>query len=183
MLSERLPESGRALEIGSGSGQHAAAFAEAFPGIDWTPSDPDPQARESISAWTDEVRVANLLSVLDLDVTSEDWFEAAGNPYDAILAINVVHISPWRATKGLMRGAGQLLAPGGFLYLYGPFMREGRHTSDSNVRFEEWLKGLSPEYGVRDLADVEAEANANGLMLDDVVDMPANNFSVFLRKG
>lgn len=182
VLSACLPSSGRALEIGSGSGQHAAAFARAFPAIEWLPSDPDPQARESIAAWAQETDADNLLPAIDIDVTREDWHAGIEGPLDAVLAINMVHISPWEATLGLMRGAGRLLVPGGILYLYGPYRRDGRQTSESNVRFEQWLKGLSPQYGVRDLADMEREGSANGLLLDEVIDMPANNFSLVLRK-
>lgn len=183
VLQDRLPDKGRALEIGSGSGQHAAAFAKTFAGITWVPSDPEPQARESIAAWSEEVQLANLAAALDLDAARDDWFEDAGAPYDAMLAINVIHISAWPTTKGLMRGAGRLLKPAGMLYLYGPFRRNGEHTSESNVRFEEWLKGLSPEYGVRDLGDVESEASIHGMALEEVIEMPANNFSVIFRKA
>lgn len=183
VLQDRLPDKGRALEIGSGSGQHAAAFAKTFAGITWVPSDPEPQARESIAAWSEEIRLANLAAALDLDAARDDWFEYAGAPYDAMLAINVIHISAWPTTKGLMRGAGRLLKPAGMLYLYGPFRRNGEHTSESNVRFEEWLKGLSPEYGVRDLGDVESEASIHRLALEEVIEMPANNFSVIFRKA
>lgn len=183
VLSARLPASGRALEIGSGSGQHAAAFAREFPGIEWIPSDPDPQARDSIAAWAQEIGADNLCPAIDVDVMRENWHSAMEGPLDSVLAINVVHISPWAATLGLMQGAGRLLAPGGMLYLYGPFRRDGRQTAQSNVRFEQWLKGLSAEYGVRDLADMEREGAANGLQLDEVIDMPANNFSLIFRKG
>lgn len=183
VLSACLPPSGRALEIGSGSGQHAAAFAQAFPAIEWIPSDPDPVARESIAAWAEETGADNLQPAIHIDVTRENWHTGMEEPLDAVLAINMVHISPWEATLGLMRGAGRLLVPGGILYLYGPYRRDGRQTSESNVRFEQWLKGLSPEYGVRDLADMEREGAANGLPLDEIIDMPANNFSLVFRKG
>lgn len=146
------------------------------------PSDPDPFARESIAAWSQEAQLPNLLPPLDIDVTRPGWHEGLGMPFEVILAINLVHISPWAATLGLMEGAGGLLGSGGILYLYGAYRRGGEHTAPSNVRFEEWLKAQSPEFGVRDMADVEREANAQGLVLTDVAEMPANNFSLIFRK-
>lgn len=182
VLKQHLPEQGRVLEIASGTGQHAVAFARAFPNIEWVPSDPDISARESIAAWAEEARLPNLQPPREIDVTRPGWPKGAGGPFDVILAINLVHISPWAATLGLLKGAGRLLTPGGILYLYGAYRREGEHTSESNIRFEEWLKAQSPEYGVRDMADVEQEANAHGLALADVIEMPANNFSLIFRK-
>ena len=183
VLHERLPARGRALEIASGSGQHAAAFAENFPAITWLPSDPDGDGRDSIEAWRAELKLENLLAPLALDVTRPGWAGTVNGPLEAILAINLVHISPWAASEGLMNGAGELLAPGGFLYLYGPFRRNGRQTAESNERFEAWLKGLSPEFGVRDLADIEREGNRHGLVLTETIEMPANNFSLVLHKS
>ena len=183
VLKAHLPASGHALEVASGMGQHAATFARRFPDIVWQPSDPDIEARASIAAWAEQAGVHNLLPPLDIDVTHPGWHEAVEPPLTAIIAINLMHISPWAVTEGLLRGAGLLLAPGGVLYLYGPYTVGGEHTAQSNVRFEEWLKSLSPEYGVRDMADVEREANTHGLTLSDVVDMPANNFSLVFRKG
>jgi len=182
VLEGRLPEPGCALEIASGSGQHAAAFANRFDGIEWIPSDPDSEARASIEAWRREVASENLQAPLAIDVTASDWTAQVKRSVDAILAINLVHISPWPATQGLMRGAGELLVPGGFLYLYGPYRRDGRQTAESNERFEDWLKGLNPEYGVRDLADIEREGEKNGLTLTETIGMPANNFSLIFRK-
>lgn len=183
VLKQQLPQTGRALEIASGTGQHAVAFARAFPRIEWVPSDPDRFARESIAAWSQEAQLPNLLPPLDIDVSRPGWHEGLGMPFQAILAINLVHISPWTATLGLLEGAGGLLESGGVLYLYGAYRRGGEHTAQSNVRFEEWLEAQSPEYGVRDMADVEREANAQGLALAEAIEMPANNFSLIFRKG
>lgn len=183
VLSSRLPERGHVLEIASGSGQHCVAFAEAFPQLTWTPSDPDPDARASIAEWSAESGAANIRPPLNLDVMAPDWATDVPVPVDAIFAINLIHIAPWAAAEGLMHGAGQLLRDGGFLYLYGPYRRDGRQTAESNARFEEWLKGLSPEYGVRDLADIANEGKRNGLTLTETIDMPANNFSLILRKA
>jgi hypothetical protein len=182
VLRRCLPAEGRALEIASGTGQHVVAFAGAFPGICWLPTDIDAGARASISAWMDEAGLANIDAPLALDVTAPGWQEGVERPVDAILAINLVHISPWNATQGLMRGAGVLLGPGGLLYLYGPYKRDGAHTAPSNAEFDRWLRSQNPDWGVRDASGVEEEANSNGLTLAEIVEMPANNLSLIFRK-
>jgi SAM-dependent methyltransferase len=183
VLSEHLPETGRALEIASGSGQHAAAFAKAFPGIDWVPSDPDERARDSIAAWAEEAGSDNLMPVLDIDVTRAAWNEDVEGPFNAILAINMVHISPWAAAEGLLRGAGSLLTSGGLLYLYGPYRKDDAHTADSNIKFDAWLKGQNEQWGVRDMGEVKHQGELNGLHLGETIEMPANNFSLIFRKA
>ena len=175
-----LPGAGKALEIASGTGQHVAIFAQAFPEIDWQPSDPSPEARKSIAAWASAL--ANIRAPLALDVTEAGWAEGAGGPFDALLCINMLHISPWTACEGLMRGAGRLLTPGGLLYLYGPYKRGGAHTAPSNAEFDASLRQRDPSWGVRDLDDVAACAASQGLVLERSVDMPANNFSLILRR-
>jgi SAM-dependent methyltransferase len=179
VLRSALPETGRVLEIASGTGEHIVHFARALPTLEWQPSDPSGDARQSISAWIAASGLTNIGEPLALDAANSDWpMEAA----DAILCINMVHISPWEATRGLMRGADRLLGPGGLLYLYGPYRREGRHTAPSNAAFDADLRARNLEWGVRDLEAVAAEAAANGLMLDRVVEMPANNLSLlFVR--
>ncbi len=177
VLRERLPASGTALEIASGSGEHALAFAAAFPTLVWQPSDPDPANRASIAAWIASDGGPNLLPPLALDATAEIWPLATA---DAVLCINMIHIAPWAACLGLMRGAARLLAPGGLLYLYGPFMRDGAHTAPSNASFDESLRARDPAWGVRDLADVIAAAE--GFASPTVVAMPANNLSVLFRR-
>jgi len=182
VLKEHLPETGRALEIASGSGQHAAAFAHVFPGIDWFPSDPDERARDSIAAWSQKIAAENLNPPLDVDVTHALWHGEVEGPFNALLAINMVHITAWDVTVGLLRGAGELLVRDGLLYLYGPYRRDGALTAQSNVKFDEWLKGQNEEWGVRDMGEVERQAELSGLLLDQVIDMPANNFSLIFRK-
>jgi SAM-dependent methyltransferase len=180
VLRRALPETGRVLEIASGTGEHIVHFARALPTLEWQPSDPSVDARQSISAWIAASGLTNIGEPLALDAASSDWpMEAA----DAILCINMVHISRWEATKGLMRGAGRLLGPGGLLYLYGPYRREGRHTAPSNAAFDADLRARNPEWGVRDLEEVAAEAAANGLALDRAVEMPANNLSLLFVKA
>ena len=180
VLRRVLPATGRVLEIASGSGEHAVFFAGAMPGLQWQPSDPHEGARQSIAAWIAHAKLPNVLPPLAIDAAESDW--GAAGPFDAVLAVNMIHISPWRATLGLFAGAARLLAPGGLVFLYGAYRRDGRHTSPSNEAFEQWLKGLDPAYGVRDLADVEKVANANGFALRQTVEMPANNFSVVFAR-
>lgn len=174
-----MPDNGLVLEIASGTGEHAIAFARTFPQLLIQPSDPDPAALRSIEAWREEAGLPNLLEPVPLDVRARDWpIERA----DAVLCINMIHISPWAATEALMRGAGRVLGEGGLLYLYGPYRQEGIETAPSNLAFDESLKSRDPEWGVRRLEDVVAEAEKNGFALETVVPMPANNLSVILRK-
>ncbi len=179
VLREVLPEHGTLLEIASGTGEHAAYFAGLFPHLRWQPSDPDPEALASIAAWRHESGLTNLLQPLQLDAAQEPWPIASA---DAILCVNMVHISPWAATEGLMRGAGRLLAAGAPLLLYGPYRRSGVPTAASNRAFDESLRARNPEWGLRDLEAVEAEAERNGLRLERVVEMPANNLTVVFRR-
>lgn len=175
VLRRVLPASGTVLMIAEGTGEHCAHFARAFPDLTFQPSDPDEGARASIAAWTAHEGVTNVLPPLALDASAEDWAVLTA---EAVVCINMIHISPWAATVGLMRGAARVLSKGAPLYLYGPYKRHGRHTAESNEKFEGWLKSLSPDYGVRDLADVTDLAARNGFTGPEVVEMPANNYSV-----
>lgn len=177
VLAEELPEYGHVLEVASGTGEHCAWFAERFPALIWQPSDPDYEALASIAAWTADL--ANVLPPVGLDATGAEW---PVDRADAMLCVNMVHISPWEATLGLMAGAGQLLAPGAPLILYGPYRRHGVPTAPSNEQFELWLKEKSPAYGLRYLEDVVAAADAEGLALARVVEMPANNLMPVFRR-
>ena len=183
VLSAHLPASGRALEIASGTGQHVAAFAGAFPDLVWTPSDPNPDARASTVAWVEDSGAENLKHPLDIDVAASEWPNAVEGPVDVILAINLLHIAPWLVAEGLLAGAAELVAPLGMVYLYGPYRRDGAHTAESNAQFESWLLEQNPEWGVRDLEKVEQEGAKHGLQLEHVIAMPANNFSLILRKS
>lgn len=181
VLQRILPAQGAVLEIAAGAGEHAVHFARAFPGLAWQPSDPDPKARASIVAWSVSEALPNIAPPLALDARAEDWGVQL-RAFDAVLAINMIHISPWESTLGLVAGAAQALKLGGVLYLYGPYQRDGRHTAPSNEAFDASLKARDPNWGVRDLADVEAAANAQGFALREVVEMPANNLSVIFEK-
>ncbi|HLL30759.1 MAG TPA: DUF938 domain-containing protein [Allosphingosinicella sp.] len=179
VLREALPERGTLLEVASGTGEHAAYFSGLFPNLLWRPTDPDPAALASISAWREEADLLNLLEPLSLDAASPIWPVDAA---DAILCINMVHISPWTATEGLMSGAGRLLPQGGPLILYGPYRRSGVPTAPSNEVFDESLKARNGEWGLRRLETVEAEAGLNGLRLDTLIEMPANNLTLVFRR-
>jgi hypothetical protein len=179
VLREILPARGLVLEVASGAGEHILHFAREFPKLLWQPSDPEPVALRSIEAWRAESGLFNLLPPVSLDARAADWPVAEA---DALLCINMVHISPWSATAGLLRGAGRLLASGAPLYLYGPYRRAGVETAPSNEAFDESLRARDPEWGLRELEAVVAEAVTHGLALDQVVEMPANNISAVFRK-
>ncbi|APA87498.1 DUF938 domain-containing protein [Paraburkholderia sprentiae WSM5005] len=181
VLRDALPAGGHVLEIASGTGEHAIWFAGALPGLDWQPSDADAAARASIAAWTAHTGLANVRAPLALDVHQADWGVDA---LDAVVCINMIHISPWSAAQALFDGAGRRLVDGGVLFLYGPYRRGGAQTAPSNEAFDQWLKSRDPEWGVRDMEAVVALGDAAGLTCERVVAMPANNFSlVFIKRA
>lgn len=175
VLATVLPSSGTVLEVASGSGEHCAYFAQRFRALTWQPSDPEPAARASIDIWCESL--ANTRPALDLDAEVPDWplGDAA-----AVLCINMVHISPWEATLGLLSGAARLLDSDAPLFLYGPYRRAGHPTHPSNEAFDASLKMRDPRWGLRDLDDVVTAADR--FVLDRVVEMSANNFSIILRR-
>jgi hypothetical protein len=172
VLRDWLSPSGRVLEVAAGTGEHALHFAAAFPALEWQPTDPDPEARASIDAWAEEEGTPNLRPAIHLDVRSADWpiAEAA-----AVLAINLVHISPPEASSGLLAGAARLLSPGAPLILYGPWRVQGELLAYSNHAFDAKLKERDPRYGLRELTTFAAEAGFEGFTLAERRDMPANN--------
>jgi SAM-dependent methyltransferase len=179
VLRDLLPAAGLVLEVASGTGEHAVHFARAFPALAWQPSDPDEEARASIAAWQEQEGIANLLPPLRLDASAETWpIDRA----DAIVCINMIHISPWAATEGLMRGAARLLAPGAPLILYGPYRRAEVATAPSNEDFDRSLRTRNPAWGLRNVADVKAEAEGRGLRFERLVEMPANNLILVFRR-
>ncbi|MGH6729369.1 MAG: DUF938 domain-containing protein [Sphingomicrobium sp.] len=175
VLADWLPGSGTVLEIASGTGEHALAFALRFPGLAWQPSDPDPQALASIEAWRNE-GPPNLHPPLHIDVRSEEWLVDRA---DAILCINMVHISPWAASIGLLDGAQRILSTGGSLILYGPWLEAAVETASSNLAFDQSLRARDAEWGLRRVEDFAAEAASRDLVLADRRAMPSNN--VMLR--
>ena len=179
ILRRILPVTGVVLEIASGSGEHAVHFARALPALHFQPTDPDPAAVESIAAWIAHEGIENILPPLVLDASAEAWPIASA---DAILCINMIHISPWAATEGLLRHAGKLLPAGAPLYLYGPYRRAGVATAPSNESFDLSLKGRNPAWGLRNVEDVAALARQNGFGEPEIVEMPANNLSVIFRR-
>ena len=180
VLQRVLPPAGLVLEISSGTGQHAAYFASALPGVQWQPSDVTPAHLQSVQAWRRASGCTNLLAPMYLDVQNAPWPLAKAA---AVVNINMIHIAPWAACEALMAGAAHLLSPGAPLYLYGPFKRDGEHTAASNAAFDARLRAEDASWGVRDLGDVERAAKQAGLQLEEVVAMPANNFSVVFRRG
>lgn len=177
VLRRVLPARGMVLEIASGTGQHIVHFAGSLPGIHWQPSDPEERHRRSILARA--AGLTNIASPLPLDVRARPW---PVQSVDAILCINMIHIAPWEAALALFAEAGRLLPAGGVLYLYGPYRRHGLDTAPSNAEFDADLRRRDPEWGVRNLEDVELAAAASGLLLQEIVSMPANNLSVIFRR-
>jgi SAM-dependent methyltransferase len=179
VLRRVLPPAGIVLEIASGTGEHAVHFAAALPHLMWQPTDRDEQALKSIAAYREASSLPNLLAPLVLDASASAWpIERA----DAVVAINMIHISPWRATQGLMAGAGRALLPGGVLYLYGAYREKGVHTAPSNAAFDLDLRRRNPEWGVRDVEEVTSLASVHGLKLAERVLMPANNLSLVFQR-
>jgi SAM-dependent methyltransferase len=179
VLYEELPESGLVLEIASGSGEHVVHFAQELARLVFQPSDPDEEARASIRAWTEETGVRNVREPLALDVEAAAWPIARA---DAVLCINMVHISPWSATLGLLDGAARVLSGAGALFLYGPYRRDGVVTAESNEAFDRSLRERNPSWGLRRLEDLDREASARGFVRTRLVEMPANNLSLVYRR-
>ncbi len=180
VLRRVLPEAGLVLEVASGSGEQAAYFAQRLPSLRWQPSDIEPRALASIAAHQAAAGLPNLLPPLRLDAMSARWpVERA----EALVSINMIHITPWAVSEGLMAGARRMLGAGGVVYLYGPYRIDGRHTAESNREFDARLRAQNPEWGIRDLAEVTELAARHGFALAETVPMPANNLSVVFRRA
>ncbi|MEG1453099.1 DUF938 domain-containing protein [Brevundimonas sp.] len=180
LLATHLPAHGHVLEIASGSGQHALAAAHALHDIVWQASDPSPEALQSIEAWRNDNPLPNLPAPLRVDMTGPDTWP--DQTYDALVCINMIHISPWEATEGLMALAGKVLPLGGLLYLYGPYRELDVPLAPSNAAFDESLKARNPAWGLRDSRDVSREAKKHGLRFTRRVEMAANNISLIYRR-
>ena len=181
VLKAHLARRARVLEVASGTGEHAVAFARALPQVRWTPSDPSPEARASIAAWSAAAGLPNLEPPLALDAADPaTWPEG---PFEAVVCINMVHISPWRAAEGLMAGAARVLRrPGGLLYLYGPYREAGVPLAESNAAFDASLRARDPDWGLREREAVIDLAAQHGLAFTLRVAMPANNLSLLFRR-
>jgi SAM-dependent methyltransferase len=178
-LKDWLPIRGLVLEIASGTGEHIVHFADRFPELEWQPSDIHADALSSIAAWRDETALANVREPIVLDASAADWpIQQA----DAVLSINMVHISPWTSALGLLAGCARILPPGGPLILYGPWLKDDVKTAPSNLDFDRSLKSRDPEWGVRRVEDFAAAAELDGLNLVETRAMPANNLMLLLRR-
>ncbi|ESO90395.1 hypothetical protein LOTGIDRAFT_123440 [Lottia gigantea] len=173
-----------AVEISSGTGQHVSHFAKSLPHIIWQPSEIDAQSIESIKAFIEHFNLKNVCQPIRGDVLQpvESWIPRAFKPCDFILCVNLIHISPWQCTLGLMKIAGKLLKPNGHLFLYGPFAMHGVIAPESNVQFHQTLRSRTSAWGLRDIDDVEKVANENGMKILEIIDMPANNKTVVFQK-
>ena len=178
VLAEWLPASGLVLEIASGTGEHAAYFAERFPSLEWQPSDVHPDALASIEAWRSTSELPDLRAPIVVDAAAPDWpIEQAA----AVLSINMVHISPWTASLGLLDSASRVLNAGGPLILYGPWLKDDIPTAPSNLAFDADLRARNPEWGLRRVEDFAAAASERGLFLGETRQMPANNLMLLLH--
>ncbi len=179
VLDQELPRSGLLLEIASGSGEHAIYFARRYPDLEWQPSDPSSEALASIAAWRADEGTGNLRAPLYLDTQMPDWLISRA---DAILCVNMVHISPWEATEGLFAGGEALLASGAPLILYGPFLETDVATAPSNLAFDENLRARNAQWGLRQLSRLDSLAESHGFVCTRRSAMPANNLTLIYRK-
>jgi cyclopropane fatty-acyl-phospholipid synthase-like methyltransferase len=179
VLRRVLPEVGVALEVGSGSGQHALHFAREFPGVQFQPSDYDQVAVASIDSYRRESRLRNLREPLLLEARQRTWGHGL---LDAVIAINLVHVTNWSVCEGLFDGARRHLKPEGVLFLYGPFKQGGGFASPASAELDTALRDRNPDWGLRDLEAVAALGNVRGLLVEQVVDMPAESLGVVFRR-
>ena len=183
ILREHLPRSGLILEVASGSGEHSIHFGQGLPDHVIQPSDLDQKARASINAWIRASGVANVRPAIALDASSEVWSRSwNANEVAAMICINMIHISPWAAAVGLVNGAARVLATGAPLFLYGPYKREGVHTSESNARFDADLRQQNPDWGVRDLEAMIELGEEAGFSTPLITQMPANNLTLVFKR-
>jgi SAM-dependent methyltransferase len=179
VLRRVLPPAGLVLEVASGTGEHAIFFSEQLPVLQWQPTDTSSEALRSIGAWVSETARENLLAPLELDVRSPQWPVAKA---DALVCINMIHISPWETTEALFRGARKLLVGGSPLFTYGPYRLHGEHTAPSNEAFDQSLRSRNARWGVRDIDDLLDLGERTGFALEEQVGMPANNMSLVWRR-
>ena len=183
VLQKYLPSTGNILEIASGTGEHSVFFAPHFFSQKWIPSDVTSECLASINSWGEDCPTDNLQSPLTIDVMKENWYESLiSENINALVCINMIHISPWSACVGLLNGAGKILPSGGVLYLYGPYKVNNQHTSIGNEQFDATLRFQNDQWGIRDVGAVKKVAQECGFDLGEKVPMPANNFSLIFNK-
>ena len=183
ILKKTLPNYGSVLEIGSGTGQHSVVFADALPTLKWIPSDANSSNFDSINGWR-QLAINNIPDAPRLiDASNSNWFLDVNDSITAIVVINVIHISPWSVTRGILKGAQKILPRGGILYFYGPFIQDNIITAHSNLAFDNYLKTENSSWGLRNLGEIEPLAKEHGLGLEQVIKMPANNLSVIFKKN
>ncbi|WP_300529533.1 DUF938 domain-containing protein [Maricaulis sp.] len=180
VLAEALPADARVLEIGSGTGEHAATLLGLRADVVWQPSDPDPASRLSQDAWGSDFD-GRMKPALALDLARPGWMDGLG-PFDAIVSMNVIHIAPWEVALSIAEGAQHMLAPHGLVYFYGPF-QEGELTAPSNLDFDRSLKARNPDWGVRKLEEVRSLMGEIAFHQLQRIEMPANNLSLIFRTG
>ncbi|GJQ12844.1 hypothetical protein GpartN1_g4635.t1 [Galdieria partita] len=173
-------ERGKALELASGIGTHVSCFAENFPGWTFQPSDVDPVHVELVAERTRHLQ--NVLPPIVLDVSSDHWAGSLNDEYDVVIVSNLLHVAGWQVSIGLFHGCSRVLKTGGLLFIYGPFKRNGTYNADSNKKFDEFLKSRNPEFGLKDIDDLERLAHGCKFSLSHIIDMPANNYIVVFRK-
>ena len=176
-LTKHLPAGGTILELASGTGHHACAFAAALPQFNWRPSEPEPARCAQLAVQVSSAGLSNLAPPMILDATASDWPAA-----DAVLCINMIHIAPWHATIGLFTGAARALPEGGLVITYGPYLIDGDPQTESNRNFDLSLRARNPAWGLRDVAAIGTVADQNGFIFLSRRPMPANNYMLFFRK-
>ncbi|MEQ8651188.1 MAG: DUF938 domain-containing protein [Kiloniellales bacterium] len=182
-LAPRLPRAGMVLELASGPGQHATAFARHFQQLSWQPSDADPRALASIAAWRAESGLENLLAPIALDVMEENWWQAVPEQPAAAFSANMTHIAPWAASEGLIAGLAALLPSAAPVVVYGPYLQASVETAPSNLSFDASLRARNPQWGIRSAEDMDALAERHGFAAETRIAMPANNTILTYRKG
>ncbi|HGY5554061.1 MAG TPA: DUF938 domain-containing protein [Prochlorococcus sp.] len=184
VLIKTLPTDGRVLEIASGSGEHAVAFQKLFPKLIWHCSDIEPKHLRSINAWIHFEQLEQVMPApITLDVRNRPWQlpDVLIDHLCGVICINMIHITPWNCCESLIQEASQIVGESAPLILYGPYKRNGLHTSESNAKFDESLRKQDPSWGVRELEDVEQLGLSAGLSLNNIIEMPANNLSLIFR--
>ena len=183
VLKKELSTNVTVLEIGSGTGQHAATFCSCLPTIDWIPSDLNSESFESIASWKKVVSAENMEPPRLIDAASPNWNIGNVNRISAIVAINVIHISSFDVTLGILNGANKYLDKGGVLYFYGPFFQNNAEPTESNRAFDQYLRNQNEYWGIRTLDEIEVLAKDRRLHLDKTIEMPKNNLSVIFQKN